>query len=49
MSAPSIAAHLDRKLHEWKKQHPPRNTPDSTRTPISKEMKDNLKALGYIQ
>ncbi len=48
-SEASIAARLERKLHEWKKQHPPRSTPDTTRMPISEEMRDSLKALGYIQ
>lgn len=46
---PEIVLAMEKKLEAWQKKHKARYTPDKTVPIISNDVKDELKALGYIQ
>ena len=47
---PGIAKMMEEKLKDWKNTHKPKYISSSDREPtMSKEMKEQLKALGYLQ
>jgi hypothetical protein len=46
---PEIVSAMEMKLREWEKVHAAREiTPPKDTAPLSRELQENLKALGYI-
>ncbi len=43
---PEEAAHLDRRIAEWRRRY---ERPDPTRAPLSEDSRERLRALGYVE
>jgi len=48
---PEVTLLMEKKLKEWEKEHGPKYTPSAEieEDPLSKEIREGLRALGYIQ